>query len=52
MILDRFLGDWSQLLSLERCVWQTVRRCPGSKIQSEDGNLVMENDIDEGAVDV
>ena len=33
-------------------IWQTAGRCSRAKIQSEDGNLVVENDIKEGAVHV
>jgi hypothetical protein len=53
MVLDRFLGVRSQLLSLEIVInRQTAGRCLRAKIQSEDGNLVVEDDIEEGAVHV
>jgi hypothetical protein len=53
MVLDRFLGVWSQLHSLEIIItWQTAGRCPCAKIPSEDGNLVVQDNIEEGAVHV
>jgi len=52
MLLDRFLGAWSQLLSLEIIHWQTAGRCLCAKVQSEDGRLVVEDDIEEGTVHV
>ena len=41
------------LLTIAQCgtlIWQTAGRCSCAKIQPEDGNLVVEDDIEEGAV--
>jgi len=40
----------SQLLSVEHMIWQTAGRCSCAKIQPEDGNLVVQDDIEEGTV--
>jgi len=40
----------SQLHSVEHMIWQTAGRCSCAKIQAEDGNLVVQDDIEEGTV--
>ena len=39
-----------QLLSLENSIWQTAGRCSCARIQPEDGNLIVQDDIEEGTV--
>jgi hypothetical protein len=35
---------------LEQIFWQIAGRCPGAKIQPDDGRLVVEDDSEEGAM--
>lgn len=41
-----------ELLSLENIFCRPQGACPCAMIQPEEGNLVVEDDIEEGAVDV
>ena len=45
-------GSLVTIAQVGNIIWQTRERCPCAKIQPEDGRLVVEDDIEEGAVHV
>jgi hypothetical protein len=48
--VNRLPSVCSQLLRVEHMIWQIAGRCSCAKIQPGDGNLVVEDDIEEGTV--